>query len=305
MKKLTVSIGIPAYNEEANIKQLLTSLLAQKHTNFNLKEIIVFTDGCTDDTVKKIKSIKNKNINLHVGNTRMGQQIRQNQILKLYKGNVLVIIEADTLPHDEYTISELIKPYLNKDFSKVGMVVGFDQDVEPKTFFEKIIHNNNKLKQQIFENVNWGINIYTTGGHSMRALSRSLTKQIKWPKDVPEDAYAYLITRQLKLKIIRQTNAKVFMKNVDHIEDRTRQTAKYITGKKNLTKYFEQELIRSQYFIPKTLIIKCVFSQIFKNPLWTFASVSEICLNYALNFKSSKTESLLNTYQSTKILELQ
>lgn len=303
MKKLTVSIGIPAYNEAANIKQLLTSLLAQKQTNFILKEIIVITDGCTDDTVKIIKSIKNKLINLHIGNTRMGQQFRQNQTLKLYKGNVLVVVEADTLPHDGSTISELIKPYLNKDSSKVGMVVGLDQDVKPKTFFEKIIHNNNKLKQQIFENINGGINIYTTGGHPMRALSRSLTKQLEWPKDVPEDAYAYLRSRQLKLKILRQTQAKVFMKNVDHLKDRTRQTEKYITGKKFLTKYFESGFIHSQYFIPKGLIIKCVISQIIKNPFWTSASVVEMCLNNALNFKSSKTESLLNTYQSSKVLE--
>lgn len=303
MKKLTVTIGIPAYNEAANIKQLLTSLLAQKQTNFNLKEIIVFTDGCTDDTVKIIKSIKNKLINLHIGDTRIGQQFRQNQILKLYKGNVLVLVEADTLPQDEYTLSELIKPFLKKESNKIGMVVGFDQDVKPKIFFEKVIHNNNKLKQKIFENINGGINVYTTGGHSMRALSRILTKQLDWPKDVPEDAYAYLRTRQLKLKIIRQTNAKVFMKNVEHIKDRTRQTEKYVTGKKYLTKYFKPEFIDSQYFIPKSLIIKCVISQIIKNPLWTSASVVEMCLNNAHNFKSSKTESLLNTYQSSKVLE--
>lgn len=303
MKKLTVSIGIPAYNEAANIKQLLTSLLAQKQAKFNLKEIIVITDGCTDDTVEIVKSIKNKLISLHIGNKRVGQQMRQNQILKLYKGDILILAEADTLPYDRFTIGELVNPFLNEDPKNIGMVVGLDQDVEPKTFFEKIISNNNKLKQRIFEDINGGINIYTTGGHSMRALSRSLTKQLQWPIDVPEDAYAYLRTRQLNLKILRQTEAKVFMKNVEHIKDRTRQTAKYIAGKKNLTKYFKSELINSQYFIPKRLIIKGIIFQIIRNPLWTLVSVVEMFLNNVLNFKGSKNESLLNTYQSSKVLE--
>ena len=50
-KKLTVTIGIPAYNEEANVRNLLVSLLAQKETNFKLQEIIVVSDGSTDKTV--------------------------------------------------------------------------------------------------------------------------------------------------------------------------------------------------------------------------------------------------------------
>ena len=37
MKKLTISIGISAYNEQANIANVITSFLYQKETNFVLK----------------------------------------------------------------------------------------------------------------------------------------------------------------------------------------------------------------------------------------------------------------------------
>jgi len=51
MKKLiTVSIGIPAYNEEANIGKLLSSLIKQKEAGFIIKEIIVVSDQSTDKT---------------------------------------------------------------------------------------------------------------------------------------------------------------------------------------------------------------------------------------------------------------
>ena len=49
-KKLTVSVGIPAYDEEANIKSLLEAILQQRQENFILKSIIVVSDGSTDRT---------------------------------------------------------------------------------------------------------------------------------------------------------------------------------------------------------------------------------------------------------------
>src|SRR3990170_5283265 len=44
-EKFTVTVGIPAHNEEQNIKQLLTSIVSQKG-NFVLEKILVTTDGC-------------------------------------------------------------------------------------------------------------------------------------------------------------------------------------------------------------------------------------------------------------------
>jgi len=46
-----LSLGIIAYNEEANIALLLQRVLNQKFTNgYNLKEIFVVAFGCTDRT---------------------------------------------------------------------------------------------------------------------------------------------------------------------------------------------------------------------------------------------------------------
>ena len=58
-KKPTLSIGIPAFNEEANIYFLLKDLLSQKMDQFNLERIIVNSDGSTDDTIEQVKRIKN------------------------------------------------------------------------------------------------------------------------------------------------------------------------------------------------------------------------------------------------------
>ena len=50
VKKQTVTIGIPAYNEEQNIGVLLSKLLAQKQIHYKLKEILIYLDGSIDHT---------------------------------------------------------------------------------------------------------------------------------------------------------------------------------------------------------------------------------------------------------------
>lgn len=57
MKKLTVTIGIPAYNEEQNIGHLLVNIFNQSTSIAILDEIIIVSDGSTDNTIKAIKKI--------------------------------------------------------------------------------------------------------------------------------------------------------------------------------------------------------------------------------------------------------
>ena len=69
MKKNFVSILITNYNKSSYLKKSINSCLKQ---NFNSKEILVFDDCSTDDSLKilkkfkKIKIIKNKKKNLRV-----------------------------------------------------------------------------------------------------------------------------------------------------------------------------------------------------------------------------------------------
>ena len=61
MKKISLSIGIPAHNEEANIGRLLENLLTQPLEDFLiLEEIIVVTSGCTDRTEKIVDKFAKK-----------------------------------------------------------------------------------------------------------------------------------------------------------------------------------------------------------------------------------------------------
>ncbi len=49
-EKIRCSVGITAYNEEANIGRLLQAILDQRLYEVEICEIIVVASGCTDRT---------------------------------------------------------------------------------------------------------------------------------------------------------------------------------------------------------------------------------------------------------------
>src|SRR5882762_11097249 len=56
-KRIGCSIGIMAYNEEANIARTLQAVLAQHGPSIRIEEVIVVASGCTDNTVPIVAQI--------------------------------------------------------------------------------------------------------------------------------------------------------------------------------------------------------------------------------------------------------
>lgn len=85
-----ISVIIPAHNEESYIEDTIKSI---KEQSFKDYEIIVVCDGCTDNTLEKVKKLANKIIVLK---TRKGPAIAKNEGAKRASGNLLVFLDADT-----------------------------------------------------------------------------------------------------------------------------------------------------------------------------------------------------------------
>ena len=187
--QLKISIIIPAYNEEQNIKILIESLLAQKISDGNLEEIIVVSDGCTDRTVELVKSIHDPRIKLIEYSKRRGMTYGQNNITSKAEADVLIMLDADVLPGGETFLQEMIKPII--DDREIGIVGADVISIAPKSLFEKIIATSHELKTNIYQQINNGNNIYTCHGRA-RAFSKTFYKKIKWPHTYPEDSFSYL-----------------------------------------------------------------------------------------------------------------
>jgi cellulose synthase/poly-beta-1,6-N-acetylglucosamine synthase-like glycosyltransferase len=133
LKTIKCSIGVMAYNEEANIGALLNALLKQKLFLCNINEIIVVASGCTDNTEGIVKSYvkKDSKIRLLTQSKRQGKASAINLFLQYAKGDIIVLESADTLP-EENTIENLVAPFVD---TKIGMTGAHPTPINPETKF--------------------------------------------------------------------------------------------------------------------------------------------------------------------------
>ena len=98
----TVSIIIPAYNEEKYIEKCLVSLRDQSYKDI---EIIVIDDGSIDST----KEIATKYANLVLEQDHMGPGTARNFGVSKAKGDIVSFIDAD-MYLDKFYIEEITRP---------------------------------------------------------------------------------------------------------------------------------------------------------------------------------------------------
>ena len=92
--KPTLTIGIPAYNEEGNIEKIIKSLFLQKEYNFELQKILVVSDSSTDNTNTILKTIKHTKFEYMIMNKRSGQPNVQNEIIKKSNSDLLLLFQG-------------------------------------------------------------------------------------------------------------------------------------------------------------------------------------------------------------------
>lgn len=121
IKTLSCSIGVMAFNEEANIGYLLKSLLDQRLSRCKISEIVVVASGCTDNTVGIVESIAEYNslVELIVQETREGKASGINLFLSKAKGDVVIIESGDTLPEED-AIENLVRPFYDRSVGMTG-----------------------------------------------------------------------------------------------------------------------------------------------------------------------------------------
>ena len=265
MKKIpTVTIGIPAYNEEGNIHHLLLSLLKQNYQGIKLEQILIISDGSTDNTVSEVKKIKSKFINLIDRKKRLGIIKTQNQLLKHVKSDILVMLDADILPLGENFIQKLAYPLL-KD-SSVGIVGAGTKSIKPNTLIEKILSQSHEMKNSFYTKINNGDNIYMCHGRA-RAFSAKIYKKIVWKGECAEDAFSYLFCIKKGYKFVYQKNATVLFRSPSSLSDHIKQSLRFTYGKKQMEKYFSPEFVKKQYEIPNNLIIQTLLKYLINNTL--------------------------------------
>jgi biofilm PGA synthesis N-glycosyltransferase PgaC len=115
------SVGVTAYNEEANIGKLLERLVNQALCDVEISEIIVVASGCQDRTVEIVQEWcqRDSRIRLFIQEKREGKPAAVNLFIREATQDVCVLESGDTLPGMD-TIEHLVRPFADPQIGMTG-----------------------------------------------------------------------------------------------------------------------------------------------------------------------------------------
>lgn len=100
-----VSILVPAHNEEATIAKTLDNLLSISYPPCQI-EILVGSDGSTDQTEAIVQGFAHRNVRLVGSHLQQGKSSIENELVKQSAGSILVFTDADcTLGKDAIEVA--------------------------------------------------------------------------------------------------------------------------------------------------------------------------------------------------------
>ncbi|MDQ1301532.1 MAG: poly-beta,6-N-acetyl-D-glucosamine synthase [Chloroflexota bacterium] len=119
--KLRCSVGVTAYNEEANIGHLLDALLNQHLYDVEITEIVVVASGCTDNTVPIVARYAAENPTIVLINQprREGKTAAINLFLAQAREEICVLESGDTLPAED-TVEHMVRMFADPTVGMVG-----------------------------------------------------------------------------------------------------------------------------------------------------------------------------------------
>ena len=262
--KPTVTIGIPAYNEAQNIKRLLTSVLSQELRTVSVEQIIVVSDCSTDETVAEVHSVDDPRIICFPNPARLGTALSQNRILDANTSDILILLNADVAIPNNF-IEQISQPILQQQADLVGARI---QPLPHQNFFEKIINFSVNQKNNLYESLDSGNNLYTCCGRG-RTFSKNLAKNLRWPKLTSEDSFSYLFCVQNGFKYAYAREATVYFRSPANFKDHLKQSARFLNSQKEMTRFFLKTLVNKEYSIPKRDLLTNLIQSLTKNPLNT------------------------------------
>jgi cellulose synthase/poly-beta-1,6-N-acetylglucosamine synthase-like glycosyltransferase len=131
-KRYSVSVLVPAFNEQGTIKDTIDAIF---RIDYPIEELIVINDGSTDKTREIVEKLKKKYNKLKLINKEnTGKADSLNAGIKIAKGELVVVVDADSYPAED-SFSKLAGYF---DDEKVGAATCVFIPRNKKTFFERL-----------------------------------------------------------------------------------------------------------------------------------------------------------------------
>ncbi|MDO8528570.1 MAG: glycosyltransferase [Nanoarchaeota archaeon] len=131
-KKYSISVLVPAFNEEKTIEKTIRAIFK---IDYPLKELIVINDGSTDKTGRIVEKLLVVFPKLKIINKEnSGKADSLNQGIKITKGELVVVVDADSYPEKD-SFGKLVGYF---DDEKVGAATCIFIPRNTNKFFERL-----------------------------------------------------------------------------------------------------------------------------------------------------------------------
>lgn len=219
MRKVTV--GIPAYNEEQNIVNLLQSLEEQRSL---ISEVIV-SDDSSDGTPGLVRDFARRSslgITLFHHDSRRGAAAAWNEIFQQAASNTIVLYDADTIPHPSCT-----EQLASRISGNTAMCASNSQPVQAVGIAGRAsVFISNWLRSVRRA----GLSQYTVMGRAL-AIDSAAAKKIQVPTDmIAIDLYLQCKVLEMGLGIVYNDYAVVYFKPAGSMHDMASQVIRAVNG---------------------------------------------------------------------------
>lgn len=258
---MQITIGIPSYNEEMSIRNLLEALEMQVLNDEHRISEIIISDDSTDATPEIINDFARKsklNITLIHHNKRMGAASAWNEIfsnakVSNAKGDAVVLYDADIIPNKNTTL--LLASRIKDD---VALCASNPLPLKQNGIAAKASSFNALWLRRVRKYV---LSQYTVMGRAL-SIRTDVAKMITIPDIIAIDLYLQCKVLELGQKVDYCDDAVIWFKPAGTMLDFASQVARAVQGHEQVKEYIERFDIQ----LPLSIMLKGALKEAFSYP---------------------------------------
>ncbi len=274
-KKITLSVGIPAYNEEKNIRYIIKSIYIQIQKSYTLEKIFIVCDGCTDNTDPIVRELQKKHLEIVLVNDkkRKGKALRLNDIYALNRSDMLLTMDADVVFKSTDDLEKMVQKMIQN--SKALIVGPRYEPIWPSSLMGRFAYYSYISFEDAIFKLRSGTNIYALMG-CCSLIRKELTESFKYPEGVISDQnYLYLIAKRTNKQAFQpEFNASILFVPVTTFKDwRILGVRSVFDDKGSVVNFFGEEVLQKEYFMPRYYYFLSLVKWLIRSPLYTTGSI--------------------------------
>lgn len=268
-KKIPIEVGIPAYNENANIKKLLQSIVSQKLETVDLKKILVISDGSDDDTVSKALEVQSSLIQVVDSRERLGKSARMCQLFRMAQTDIMVLLDADTILDGDNVIESIARPIVK---SEATLTSGHPVKVSAISYADKVMDVSQDLQDYVKKHHRDGDSVYACHGRIV-ALHRSIFDKLELPfSSVGNDAYLYFFNLTNNGTFAYCEDAKVKFKMPQNLNDFSKQRTRFANSQSEQRSIFGS-VVDQHYAVSNRIKIMAMIQALLRRHIYAITYV--------------------------------